>query len=1286
MTTSTSALTALVAFAVTIVFSVGLLGALWLWRSAEPLPTITSVDPFVALDVSQVPVSGLLLRISGMNFQQGASVQLYTHTATRVHVESPTEITATIPRDALAAGWFDLLVRNPDGRFVIARSAIGVRDSALAKVPGKYFTIKQQNDRITYASEGGVQSTGSVGYDNYPNIGVGSFSVASIDMAPYEQTFADRYDYLFGVLPGGATALNTRMQSFPYADMTEYNNGLPQSGRDGHTDAKITSFVNSYNASHDPDIQAEDFYLHAKCDCDMLYGTPGHCQTYSASDPQCTQTAGCPYSFITGTKTQYKGWNPDSPGTPNTGCNASTATTRAESRMMSAYLPQWDVPNYVHPQLADYFAQTFQNENIYWAGGTSAVSGVNFDTVVKDNHMAFADGMHMSWEYWGADVRSTTTPAQPFYDYFTLQQNVRAKLSSNAGQSAFRYPGNVITVPNEYPLSIYTPDTLASVQDNLVEVFFDHYQNGSNTYQNECGQWKSLLDETNNQGERFFLNSYERVGSYCTGGTTYDCRTDRGKIESLAMYYLLQNALTSYLYAADVEPFTPDALWNPAVTVDIGQPTIMPSGAKDIFGTIGTDNFYNFDDQSGGFTCPITSSTPTDAVYARNYTNGLVLVKHRHDWTDSVIYGDESSSDVTKKAYALDGYYRPVLADGTIGAPTNAVTLSNSQGAILLRNQAPAVGPTSDQTVTENMAFSFDVTATDPDGDTVGLTAAGIPSGAHFTDLGSGRGQFTWTPTYEQSGTYALTVIAADYEKTASRQITVAVSNADRAPVFAPMDQKTGTEGMLFAFTVAATDPDNDPVTLTATSLPGGATFSDHGDNTATFRWQPSYTQAGSYAVRVQASDGTLTANADVAIVIRDALPNASDMTGAPRMSPIGHQAAAVGDLLAFTVTATAASGATASLSATNLPEGAKYTDYRDNTATFRWIPGTGQEGVYNDIIFSASDGKQSTSETISITVLPGGSGGAYVDSKNFTAFLGTVKTGFSIASGNVLGDPREEVIVGTKSGTANRVRVFSNDGKLRADFSPYASPFRGGVRVTACDLDADGTEEIVTAPGSGHKPFVRIFDGVGRRVLKKQFAALDGKFTGGLNIACGDLDGDGAAEIVVAGSRGAASVVVYRQNGSRISSFQPYGKSFNGGITVAVLRGTSSLQIVTAPESGTKPVRRFALQGRQIGGNMYPFGKPYGGGIALAAGDVDGIGAGSMLIAQLSAKIPRIRVYTADSAYLRQFTPFASKGLTGANIAAGDVNGDGVADIVAVPASKNSAMVRMFDGHGGAL
>lgn len=70
-------------------------------------------------------------------------------------------------------------------------------------------------------------------------------------------------------------------------------------------------------------------------------------------------------------------------------------------------------------------------------------------------------------------------------------------------------------------------------------------------------------------------------------------------------------------------------------------------------------------------------------------------------------------------------------------------------------------------------------------------------------------------------------------------------------PTIAAITPVTVTTGNPVSFRVTATDPENDPLTYTATGLPAGATFSTAGD----FSW-PSATPAGSYTVTVTANDG----------------------------------------------------------------------------------------------------------------------------------------------------------------------------------------------------------------------------------------------------------------------------------------------------------------------------------------------------------------------------------------------------------------------------------------------
>ncbi len=1263
--------------------------AYWTALPHFPKPTINYVDPFI---VSASSTGHVRIKIFGTGFQDGARVAFSRFPALKSYVVMPTEIIAVVDATVFQPGWYDILVRNYDRQYVVFRSGIGVRGSD-GKIPEQYYAIHSGSDGIAFATTGKTQKqeNAAPSYDNYPNISMGSYTVSSANMDPSVQTFADRYDYLFGTFPTGAIhAINAKIQNYPYADMTEYNNGLPQAGRDGHTDTKITSYVNSYNTSHDPDIQAEDFYLHAKCDCDMLYGTSGHCQTYSASDPQCTQTAGCPYSFITGTKTQYKGWNPDSPGNPNTGCLASTATSRAESRMMSAYLPQWDVPNYAHPQLADYFANTFQNENIYWAGGTSAISGVTFDTVVKDNHIAFADGMHMSWEYWGADVRSATTPAQPFYDYFTLQQNVRTKLSANAGQSAFRYPGNVITIPNEYPLSIYTLDTLASVQDNIVEIFFNHYKNAGNTYQGECGQWKSLIDETKNKGEKFFLNSYELVDPYCSGGTTYDCRTSRGKIESLAMYYLLQNNLTSYLYSADVAPFTPDAFWNPAVTVDIGQPTTMPSGAKDIFGNTGTDNFYNFDNQTGGFTCPIISTTPTNVVYARNYTGGLILVKHRYDWSDSVVYGDESSSDTTKKDYALGGYFHPVNADGTLGAATNTVNLSNSEGAILLENRIPTINVPQNQTVPEDKKATFDITVNDPDGDSISFGATGLPAGATYLANGQNRATFSWTPSFDQAGTYPMIFTASDVSLTASKAITLTITDANRTPQLNALPTATIDEGQLLAQGLSATDADGDQLTFHASSLPTGATISDHADGTATLRWQPNYEQAGSYAVSVEVGDGKTTTSGTFTMKVNNATPPpeaTNNINDAPSFAPISNQTGREGELLSFAVAATDPEGSRVTLQASNLPSGAVFTDYGDNTGTFRWEPSYSQAGTHKGINFRASDGQLESSLEITITVADSPIAGGIAPTRSFTAFPKPSLMMANLAVGNVTGDPRAEIVVGSGPGMSGEVRIFSNDGTLLRAFSPYGKKLSRGIRVAICDTTGDGKNEIVTVPGPGALPRIRVFDAQGKSLLGRGFlGTLSSHPYSSPYLACGDLDGDRKAEIVVGASpKTGSTVLVYSGQGRFLRKFAAYSLDFQNGINVAVadVTGDGRADILTVPANKSAHVQIFSGYGKRMHAGFLAFGKSRRDSTSITVGDVKGDHHPLLIIESVRRGQREVALFTQAAKSVGQFR--LSPADSSAIISSGDIDGDGQDDIVTLR-NGGGVIVEAFDDTGKPL
>ncbi len=71
-------------------------------------------------------------------------------------------------------------------------------------------------------------------------------------------------------------------------------------------------------------------------------------------------------------------------------------------------------------------------------------------------------------------------------------------------------------------------------------------------------------------------------------------------------------------------------------------------------------------------------------------------------------------------------------------------------------NREPIVSPIADQVVNEGALLTLPVSASDPDGDPITLTAANLPPGASFIDNGSGSGTLSYTPGFDVVPSRAL--------------------------------------------------------------------------------------------------------------------------------------------------------------------------------------------------------------------------------------------------------------------------------------------------------------------------------------------------------------------------------------------------------------------------------------------------------------------------------------------------------------------------------------------------
>ncbi len=163
---------------------------------------------------------------------------------------------------------------------------------------------------------------------------------------------------------------------------------------------------------------------------------------------------------------------------------------------------------------------------------------------------------------------------------------------------------------------------------------------------------------------------------------------------------------------------------------------------------------------------------------------------------------------------------------------------------------------------------------------------------------------------------------------------------------------------------------------------------------------------------------------------------------------------------------------------------------------------------------------------------------------------------------------------VGSGPGAESQVNVFNADGSFRFALVPFGA-FRGGVNVATGDVNGDGFDDIAAAAGPGGGPHVRIFDGVTGAEISS-FFAFDPAFRGGVSIGLGDVTGDLRADIATgAGPGGGPHVKVFdAQSQATLHSFFAYAPNFRGGVSVRAgdVNGDGFADIVTGSGPGGGP------------------------------------------------------------------------------------------------------------------
>jgi uncharacterized delta-60 repeat protein len=320
--------------------------------------------------------------------------------------------------------------------------------------------------------------------------------------------------------------------------------------------------------------------------------------------------------------------------------------------------------------------------------------------------------------------------------------------------------------------------------------------------------------------------------------------------------------------------------------------------------------------------------------------------------------------------------------------------------------------------------------------------------------------------------------------------------------------------------------------------------------------------------------------------------------------------------------------------------------------------------------------------------------------------------SGIARVAGTV-GLPSALATGGPADGSASLFFVDTTNKYVAGPSDTIFSNYFGPVRPVVADFNGDGTPDTAYGIGPGGGSLVRVINGATGTDLVTARSTYEAGFLGGLFLAAGDIDGDGKAELVVSPDQGGGGRVqvltvangkfTQRDNffgiedpnfrgGARVALGDVDGDSrldlivgagFGGGPRVAIFDGLALLQNVAHPQRVVPDF--FAFPG--------PDATTLRNGVFVAAGDINGDGFAELVFGGGPGGGPRVfglsgAVVSLNQVAAAQANPivnfFAANDLNsrgGIRPTLRDIDDDNRADLVVGSGDFLPAQIRTYLG-----
>ena len=293
-------------------------------------------------------------------------------------------------------------------------------------------------------------------------------------------------------------------------------------------------------------------------------------------------------------------------------------------------------------------------------------------------------------------------------------------------------------------------------------------------------------------------------------------------------------------------------------------------------------------------------------------------------------------------------------------------------------------------------------------------------------------------------------------------------------------------------------------------------------------------------------------------------------------------------------------------------------------------------------------------------------------------------------------------------TGTTGRRLGIDKVGEGRWTFTS------GHKQVGFTSIERFNRVDIVAVTRESTTPGVDVYDAETGE-FKFGVMPYENTFRGGSRLATGDLNHDGLPDLaIVPGNGRPTDVRIYdgapgsagTYAAAPIGSFSAFTAGFRSGGFVAIgdtnrdgaddlvigADGAATLRVFrnTTPPANAGKATMFATFA-----TFDAFERTFRGGVRVAAGDLNGDGFADVVAGRGPGGIPQVRVFSGRNGLrtggqANAFVALANSHRFGVNVAVGDYDGNGVRDVIVGAAAGGLPTVSVFDGarvmRGGSL